>query len=394
VGPELGGLSRYEEVRTRAEGLFRSPERGPPIRFYGGFSFQEGHEDQGVWEGFPSAAFVLPEVELEQGPRETFLTVQAPLGENGEEQRVRRALRTRIGNLQARLTEGSPLDSRPEPPQPTHRVESDRGGWKTAVEETLQAIRSGEVSKVVLARTLDLSTPRPVDPLRVLLHLRRENTGAHVFFFEPSPGVVLLGAAPETVATLRKGDFHATAVAGSAPVGETREHLEDWARQLLRSEKDRLEHAYAVDDMVQRLVPLAHQVSADPEPQVLTLARIQHLESHIRARVPEGGHVLELLEALHPTPAVCGFPRDRALAVLCREEPFERGWYAGPVGWFDVEGNGVFVPALRSAVTRSGSWRLFAGAGIVSGSLAELEWKETGIKFEPVLRALAASGAA
>ncbi|NIP77728.1 MAG: isochorismate synthase, partial [Gemmatimonadetes bacterium] len=103
--------------------------------------------------------------------------------------------------------------------------------------------------------------------------------------------------------------------------------------------------------------------------------------------------VLDLLRLLHPTPAVCGLPRDAALAFLAEEEPFERGWYAGPVGWFDGDGNGVFAPALRTAVSTGSGWRLFAGAGIVEGSVPALEWEETAIKFEPVLDALRGAGA-
>ena len=99
------------------------------------------------------------------------------------------------------------------------------------------------------------------------------------------------------------------------------------------------------------------------------------------------------MERLHPTPAVCGVPRDAALAFLSDAEPFERGWYAGPVGWFDTEGEGHFVPALRTAVGDGRRWRLFAGAGIVDGSRPSMEWEETGIKFVPVLRALVACGA-
>ena len=145
--------------------------------------------------------------------------------------------------------------------------------------------------------------------------------------------------------------------------------------------------------MVARLGPLAEDIEAQSEPQVLTLARLQHLETKIRARLPEGTSALNVLEALHPTPAVCGLPRDAALEFLGEKEPFERGWYAGPVGWFDLDGNGVFVPALRCAVVQDLRWRLFAGAGIVEGSDPGLEWDETSIKFEPMLRALAASGA-
>jgi isochorismate synthase EntC len=129
---------------------------------------------------------------------------------------------------------------------------------------------------------------------------------------------------------------------------------------------------------------------------VLALPAIQHLETAIRARVAEGTTVLDLVAALHPTPAVCGDPREEALETLAFEEPFERGWYAGPVGWFDGDGNGMFAPALRSAVLADEAWRLYAGAGIVAGSHPEAEWIETGIKLEPMLRALsaAAGGAA
>jgi isochorismate synthase EntC len=126
---------------------------------------------------------------------------------------------------------------------------------------------------------------------------------------------------------------------------------------------------------------------------VLTLDRIQHLETEIRASVPSDVGILDVLRLLHPTPAVCGLPRDAALAFLAEEEPFERGWYAGPVGLFDAEGNGIFVPALRMGVSTGSGWRLFAGAGIVDGSVPAAEWEETAIKFEPMLEALAASGA-
>ena len=140
--------------------------------------------------------------------------------------------------------------------------------------------------------------------------------------------------------------------------------------------------------MVDRLGGVSQNIQAQPEPHVLALSGIQHLETAITADIKPNETVISALEALHPTPAVCGFPRDRALDLLQTEEPFQRGWYAGPVGWFDNDGNGVFVPALRSAVGRGKEWRLFAGAGIVAGSDPTREWAETRIKFQPVLKAL------
>ena len=273
------------------------------------------------------------------------------------------------------------------------RSESERSGWDAAVRGALVAIDEGRFSKVVLARTLDVITASRLDPIEVVHHLWMENGGSHVFYFEPEDGCALLGAAPETVTTLSGGQFHATAVAGTVARGETPREQKQLAEQLLASEKEGVEQRIALDDMIARLGPLAEEISAQPEPHVLTLARLQHLETEIRARLTEGTSALMALEALHPTPAVCGLPRDAALEFLEKEEPFERGWYAGPVGWFDLDGNGVFVPALRCAVVRDLRWRLFAGAGIVLGSDPALEWDETSIKFEPMMRALAASGA-
>jgi isochorismate synthase len=261
------------------------------------------------------------------------------------------------------------------------------------VRDSLDAIRSGRISKTVLARTLDVELAEPVDPVDLIVHLRSVNRASYVFLFEPAPGATLVGAAPETVATLRDGVFHATAVAGSIRRGDSAREQAELAARLLASDKDRAEQRIALDDMVARLGTVAHQIRTDPQPHVLTLDRIQHLETEIRASVPTDVGILDLLRLLHPTPAVCGLPRDAALAFLAEEEPFERGWYAGPVGLFDAEGNGIFVPALRMGVSTGSGWRLFAGAGIVDGSVPAAEWEETAIKFEPMLEALAASGA-
>jgi menaquinone-specific isochorismate synthase len=267
------------------------------------------------------------------------------------------------------------------------------GRWEETIEKALKEMEEEGVSKVVLARAQSVSAEVGLDAVDVVLNLWEENRGSHVFLFEPLPGHVLLGAAPETVATLEGGRFRATAVAGSVSTGRTEKERNALAARLLASDKDRREHQICVDDMVGRISPLARTVNAEPEPHVLTLRTIQHLETVIDAEMDPGQTVLSVLEALHPTPAVCGLPRDQALEFLKREEPFRRGWYAGPVGWFDGRGNGVFVPALRSAVGHGSEWRLFAGAGIVRGSEPQMEWDETRIKFQPVLRALSRAGA-
>ncbi|MGD2070119.1 MAG: isochorismate synthase [Gemmatimonadota bacterium] len=407
IRPEASGARRFADVRVAARaaapeivgagaGGSDSPPDGGAVRFYGGFAFRDDPRGGSFWDGFPPALFHLPRVELESsaagGSRLTVRRAVLPDADAAEVGRSLESVEDEAAALAAGLEGAADEGTTSGAPVSAERVETDRSAWEGAVRETLEAIGSGRIRKAVLARTLDVTPPRPIDPVGVALALRDQNRGAHCFLFEPEPGRCLLGAAPETVATLRGGAFHATAVAGSIRRGESEEEGEALARRLLGSEKDRAEQQVVVEDVVRRLGPLAREVRAQDEPHVLTLARIQHLETVIRARVAPGGHVLELVEALHPTPAVCGVPRDAALAFLEEEEPFERGWYAGPVGWFDTEGDGILVPALRSAVVASGAWRLFAGSGIVAGSDPALEWEETAIKFEPVLRALEAAG--
>ena len=392
-------LDRFEQVESAAHDLASDPflpegtARAPRVRFYGGFSFRADHVAEGVWADFPAWLFHLPVFELEgEGSGDAWLRVRTLVDPSaGQDVFVR--LRHRAEALRAELTSAGEGATRPRRSVPGRATATDRARWEATVRDSLDAIRSGRISKAVLARTLDVELADPLDPVALIAHMRSVNRESYVFLFEPAPGATLVGAAPETVATLRDGVFHATAVAGSIRRGDTAREQAELAARLLASDKDRAEQRFALDDMVARLGTVAHQIRTDPQPHVLTLDRIQHLETEIRASVPPDVGILDLLRLLHPTPAVCGMPRDAALAFLAEEEPFERGWYAGPVGLFDAEGNGIFVPALRMGVTTGSGWRLFAGAGIVDGSVPAAEWEETAIKFEPMLEALAASGA-
>ena len=185
------------------------------------------------------------------------------------------------------------------------------------MERVLEAIGAGRVVKVVLARTLDVRPRVDIDPITVLGHLWEANRGTHVFFFEPRPGRVVLGAAPETIATLRHGMFHATAVAGSIRPGASEEERAGLADSLLSSGKDRAEHRIAVDDMLERLDEVTEGVHAEPEPHVLALPSIQHLESEIRARVRGGTGVLEVLAALPPHASRMRVPPRSGAGTAC-----------------------------------------------------------------------------
>lgn len=403
------GEDRFQVVWERAVRLLSrawtdpsSPVASPPPRLFGGFSFREDHVPENGWDGFPLAYFVLPEIELmgvaERGSfgggvgDSSVLTLRQMVSPEEDPAASRERLYARLHQVRDDLMGFAVGEAPLEAWVPATRPGTDRASWVRAVERALARIEKGAVSKVVLAREQTVVAEGGLDPVRVALHLWREDPDSHVFLLEPEPGHALVGAAPETIASVQGGAFHATAVAGSIARGRTEKERGALARALLESSKDRREHRLCVEDLVGRLGDRAGAVRVDEEPHVLTLSAIQHLETAIDATLKPGETALSVLGALHPTPAVCGLPRDRALAFLRQEEPFQRGWYAGPVGWFDGEGNGVFVPALRCAVGDGGEWRLFAGAGIVLGSDPVQEWYETRIKFQPVLRALSPVG--
>ncbi len=398
------GRSRFRTVQARAKRIFARTSGEVPARIFGGFSFSSRHRAADVWSAFPSACFHLPAVEVEFHPLEggSWLTVRDPDPARAEARckRWAQALededrgRGRPRPVGRGRSEAKSRISRALEDLPRKARFSGTGldAWERMVRDALHRIRAGEAEKVVLARILEVHPARRIGPTDLAIALWRENQGSHVFLFEPVPGEALAGAAPERVAVLAGDRFRATAVAGSVAVGGEAAETARLARRLFTSAKDRAEHDFVVKDMVERLGRLGCDVRREGEPHVLTLARIQHLETRIAAEVPGGVSLMDLLGVLHPTPAVCGIPRDVALGILTESEVFERGWYAGPVGWLDSQGGGIFVPALRSAVCSGGKWRLFAGAGIVPGSDPALEWEETKIKFQPVLQALARAG--
>ncbi len=394
------GASRFSQIWRQARAMvddsrkdLESEVHTPPPRLFGGFSFLDDHRPAGVWAAFPEAFFLLPEFELMGGEDGGILTLRRFLDPGAGPGACREELAADLEGLRDRLLAGVRGTGRGARWIPATRVEADEAAWSRAVDRILGEVEEGKVSKVVLARAQSVDAEEGLDPVDVALNLWEENPGAHVFFFEPLPGQIILGAAPETVVAVSDRGFRATAVAGSIARGRTPEEQKRLARSLLESAKDRHEHRMCVEDMVRRLAPHAEDVRAEEEPHVLTLSSIQHLETVIEGRMNSGETALSVLESLHPTPAVCGFPRDDALKLLREEEPSQRGWYSGPVGWFDPDGNGVFVPALRFAVGRGREWKLFAGAGIVSGSDPSKEWEETRIKFHPVLKALSGAGA-
>jgi menaquinone-specific isochorismate synthase len=260
--------------------------------------------------------------------------------------------------------------------------------YEGAVAEAVRRIRAGALEKVVLARDLVLESPRfELDAALALLADRYR--GAWVFAVDG-----IFGASPETLATVRGGLATSRVLAGTAPRSDDAVTDDANRTTLLDSPKNRFEHALAVDSLLLTLGGVTEDLTLG-RPFALGLPNVWHLATDATARIGRGVGALDLVALLHPTAAVAGAPRAEALATIRALEPFDRGRYAGPVGWIDGHGDGEWAIALRSAeVEGPDRVRAYAGAGVVAASDAHQELEETSWKFQPIQEAVTAAAPA
>ena len=256
-------------------------------------------------------------------------------------------------------------------------------GYAQAVARAVDAIGDGRVSKVVLARDLVGTLPPEADLRLVAATLLTAYPDCYAFAVDG-----LIGASPETLVKSERGEVSARVLAGSAARGVDSTTDEQAALSLATSPKDLDEHAFALRSLLLSLGPHARDVVTGEQPFTLRLPNLWHLASDVRGRLTDGSSSLDLIASLHPTAAVAGTPTQEALALIRELEPFDRGRYAGPVGWVGADGDGEWAIALRCAqVDRDGSVRAVAGAGVVAESVPEREVAETAMKFRPVVDA-------
>jgi menaquinone-specific isochorismate synthase len=246
-------------------------------------------------------------------------------------------------------------------------------------------IQSGGLDKVVLTRRVSVCAAQPVDPARVMAILAQRHPRGTLFGLEMPEGGVFMGASPELLAGLHHGEAYCDALAGTAwgPGG---------ARPLLNDVKNGREHRLVVQSIAEALRPVCSRLEVPAAPVALHLGNLHHLWSGLRGRVKPGIGLLDLLERLHPTPAVGGYPRQAALDWLARHKERRGSWYTGAIGWMDMAGEGEFAVALRCAQVHENRAELYAGAGIVAGSDPQRELAETEAKLAPMLDALGGGG--
>jgi isochorismate synthase len=366
----------------------RLPRGAGPVLLGGlGFTGRAPAADD-PWAAFGPASLVLPELAFARTAAGAFVTAATTSGDGT----APRALARRWDALAARARELAPasgaLVARPaSAPLATTGEQPDRAAWDRLVGLFAGAVGRGRLDKVVLARQVVLRSPLELDPVNALRRLAAGGPESTTFAFVRD-GVTFLGATPERLARTEGRAFRTAAVAGSAPRGADSAEDAMLAAGLLASDKDREEHGVVVTMLRDALGPIVERLEVAPAPGILALRDVQHLVTLMEGVLRDETGILALAERLHPTPAVGGEPRDTALALIAEHEGFDRGWYAGPVGWLGADGDGELMVALRCGLVEGQRATLFAGCGIVADSDPAREWEESRIKLRPVVSAV------
>lgn len=264
---------------------------------------------------------------------------------------------------------------------------SHSGQYQKSVTAALKLIQREHFNKIVLADALEVTSPLPFNLVSSLSNLRSRYPNCYVFSASNGKNAAFIGASPERLVKIQHDRLFTEALAGSVPRGKTRAEDARLAATLLNGQKEKWEHQVVVDSIAQHLRNLNLTPQFSP-PRLLQLPNIQHLQTPIRASIHSDLHLLDAVAELHPTPAVAGAPKSIACEHLRSFEAFERSWYAAPIGWIDSRGNGEFAVGIRSAILQGNRARLFAGAGIVSGSDPEKEFAEVQLKLNALLNAI------
>jgi isochorismate synthase len=363
---------------------------------FGGFAFDIGREEQStLWNGFPNGLLILPEILIGATAKTyAFVTINMRVepGATGNSiDRFEETAAEKLAQVEWLLSRVYDASARSKPegePQPLRtRDLQSKSSWSRMVLAATEAIRDGAYRKVVLARSVLARAPEPFQIAQALADLRGRYADAYVFALTRG-GQTFLGASPEQLAGSDGERVKTMALAGSAPRGRAPEQDAWLGDELLQQEKTHNEHAIVVAMIREALAPLTTELHSPATPQLFKLQNVQHLLTPITGRLVKGTSILEVVAALHPTPAVAGEPRAAALAAIRRLESLDRGWYAGPIGWVGSDGSGEFAVALRSALISGRQATLFAGCGIVAGSDPDAEYLESCWKLQVMLKSL------
>jgi len=349
------------------------------IHYFGGFRFNKGDKSD-QWEKLNSTHFILPRFELTRSDSGTefVCNLNFPDDQNKLDEIEKQLSCLRFDNMEDDFT-GPKLLKRTDNP--------DKEQWELNVRKILDLINDGEIEKLVSARESTLEFSESLNPTLILRNLKNSTPGCFQFCFQPEEDYAFIGASPERLYHRSKNQIISEALAGTRARGKTAEDDTRLGRELLNSEKDIREHRYVSRSIIKNLNKLCGKLKVGEEITLMKLALVQHLMTGIEGELKESITDQEIIDKLHPTPAIGGYPQEKAVDLISEIEPFDRGWYSGPVGWIGKD-VADFAVAIRSGLIIKNRLHLYAGAGIVEGSDPDNEWNEIESKIATFMRIL------
>jgi isochorismate synthase len=378
LGPEAETLSRIRAA-VRLPSTSTPAGDAPTPRLFGALPFSPGWVDE-EWCRLGGPGFVLPRWTLfhRAGDATLQLAVEGPVSDSD-----RSAIAAELARIEAALSSG--LADRGvwgRPAAATIPAGQDAASWAGAVDAALTEIQAGRLQKVVLSRFVNHEFSRPLSAIAVLRQLSDSSAGRYRFGLRRGD-TAFVGASPECLFDKRGSVLRVEALAGTYDLGrdDTEAGLIKATEHLFASGKDLEEQSLVVRGILDALAPLSVSVTAGEWPAVREARGLAHLSTDVTARLRPGVTPMDLIDALHPTPAVGGLPRPEALSFIREVEEAPRGLFAAPVGWISPEGDACLAVAIRSALLTGDRARVYAGAGIVAASDASSEWEETAAKL-------------
>jgi isochorismate synthase len=393
------GPDRFRSAAAQARGFLHEaelddliglPSGAGPV-FCGGFSFAHTAADNRDWNPFGSTQLILPELSILRRGDRAWLTLSTAVRTQGPGPGAADP-RMYLERLEKRLATLKPASMPLIDPHPVQPARVSGGAppehYEGAVARAVELIKRGELQKIVLAREVRVHAAKPFNPAAVFGALREVFPSCFTYCVGRQDRA-FIGATPELLVRRDGSRAQTVALAGTTRRSADPSVDDHLGEQLLHSAKEREEQAIVIARIKQTLRPVSVWVAAAEEPVLVKVQNVQHLATPIRAQLREPVSAVELAGLLHPTPAVGGEPRERAIKLIPELEGLDRGWYASPVGWMDASEDGEFCVALRGGLLHGDTAHLFAGCGIVRDSDPAAELAETEIKLQTMLPLLA-----
>lgn len=359
-------------------------EKEPQPILFGGFTFDPKSQSVDEWQGIPQSFFAVSTFQLVIRNDKAYVSIHLITDDENSAEQFEALRKERDRLIHAVQVREVKLY---EKPVLTGYIEKGKEQYLQSIEKVTSLIKNKEAEKVVIARSLVAEFRESPTSQQILSHLYHEQPESYLFGLERE-NLLFFGASPERLVKVDDGKAYSSCVAGSIKRGKTAEEDELFGQSLLNDAKNLKEHQYVVDMIKDIFERNCTSINMPKRPQLLKIRDIQHLYTPVEGILSKEATILQLVKDLHPTPALGGAPKEKALTIIREYETMNRGFYASPIGWIDANLNGEFAVAIRSAALFDDTAYLYAGGGIVADSKAQSEYEETLVKFRPMLRAL------